>query len=473
MINNKRTLLLTSVEHILFMIRNGGLPEGLEAIVLTPGGRRSISKILKQKGVRLDVPYWGVEDLTKIGEPLGLETFPEPPILNAEPILNKCLLFFLLDRNTKWRIRSNFLNANRMNVIIQNSNRLLVGLGITRIISCSTPHELLTYLFARVAEELKIKTMILDKTPLLHRYWALSSLDNVPPTALIPQINSGVGISARTQECVGKLRSDISADSEIGLKAQKSIYGRSSMSLMGELRRDGLSLFRYPWRVVSIINKLRLFRLYSELTKPLPPSKVKIISFFLHYQPERTTLPEGRIFVMQQLAIQILSEAIPNDWHICVREHPSTWLRRLPLTCRDSYFYRSIAAIPKVQFVSNEIPTNELVDRSTIVSTITGKVGFQALARGRIAIVFGTAGYRDHPGCVYASTHEDVRRAVILADETISSGTKGNIVMNNYLSAVESVSIEESSLKIPHTSYEIRLASMQSLINMILSHNKF
>ena len=75
--------------------------------------------------------------------------------------------------------------------------------------------------------------------------------------------------------------------------------------------------------------------------------------------------------------------------------------------------------------------------------------------------------------CVYACTHEDVRRAVILADETISSGTKGNIVMNNYLSAVESVSIEESSLKIPHTSYEIRLASMQSLINMILSHDKF
>ena len=176
---------------------------------------------------------------------------------------------------------------------------------------------------------------------------------------------------------------------------------------------------------------------------------------------------------MQQLAIQILSDAIPNDWRICVREHPSTWLRRLPLTCRDSYFYRSIAAIPKVQFVSNEIPTNELVDRSSIVSTITGKVGFQALARGRIAIVFGTAGYRDHPRCVYACTHEDVRRAVILADETISSGTKGNIVMNNYLSAVESVSIEESSLKIPHTSYEIRLASMQSLINMILSHDKF
>lgn len=461
-----KQLLLTSREHATFMLRHGGIPRGVDALMLTPGSGARISPGLKRGGLPPGIGVFGIDDLPRVGGIPGCDRLAAVSVSCPDGIINSALPFLLIDRSTSWRLRSNFRNAVRMATVVRNSAQLLGGMGIGRLICCSTPHELLTYLFARTAECMGAEVLILEKTPLLHRYWALHGLENRPPVGdVLPSIPQP--LSPRTLDFVGSLRSADVEASEVGLRAQRATYGRHSMSLAGEIRRDGLSLVRYPWRIVSAVRKRRLFAVYTSLCRPVPGKDSKIVSFFLHYQPERTTLPEGRIFVLQHLAIAAVAAGIPPGWEVCVREHPSTWLRRLSLACRDEHFYRSISAIPGVRFVANDVPTRDLIDRSEIVSTITGKVGFQALCRGRVALVFGDAGYRTHPRCVSAVGPDDVRRAVRMAEAgpDVRLGPDGGL--HAYLSAIESLSIEDRTPIGAASGYETRLATMQELIRRI------
>ena len=74
--------------------------------------------------------------------------------------------------------------------------------------------------------------------------------------------------------------------------------------------------------------------------------------FFLHFQPERTTLPEGYGFAQQLAAIIALDGALPEGTKLYVKEHPTTfthdcmWKERLP------FWYRLIDKFTKVQLVS-------------------------------------------------------------------------------------------------------------------------
>jgi hypothetical protein len=462
-------LLVTSVEHASFMLRHGGMPMDSGALLLTPGRRDGFVRRLRREGLPVRIEAWGVEDLLAAEGCVGTEQFPVPEAFDSARIVSDAIPHFLVDREPGWRLRGNFLNGIRMARVARNAARLLSGLGIRRVICCSTPHELLTYLFGRTAEQLGLELLILDKSPLLHRYWALGGMRNRPPVGECRPPPSGASVSDRTERFVSALRSADAVASEIGLQGQKSIYGGESMSVLGEIRRDGLSLLRYPWRIASVVRKVRLHSTYSSLCRALPGPETKVVSFFLHYQPERTTLPEGGIFVLQQLAIEAISAGIPEDWAVCVREHPSTWFRRLSLVGRDEYFYRSIAAIPKVRMVSNGIPTRDLIDRSEIVATITGKVGFQALCRGRVALVFGDAGYRTHPRCVTACNSADVRRAVTLSASPEQESIRRDRLLYEYLVEVEAASIEECQPIGSDSPYDIRLATMQALIRRIVS----
>ncbi len=76
----------------------------------------------------------------------------------------------------------------------------------------------------------------------------------------------------------------------------------------------------------------------------------KYIFFPLHYQPEKNTSPLGGVFENQLLAVKILSEAVPENWIIYVKEHPRQFsyvMRQRHY--RDIDYYEKLLGIPKVQ----------------------------------------------------------------------------------------------------------------------------
>ena len=138
------------------------------------------------------------------------------------------------------------------------------------------------------------------------------------------------------------------------------------------------------------------------------------IAFFpLHYQPEANSLPGGLAHFDQISAIRALASRLPDNMVLVVKEHPQMlkwrgqWAR-----ARSASFYEELQRIPKVKFVSPEMPSAEILARSVLVATLTGTAGYEARLSGKSALVFGSAWYENFRGVHRARTLEDVDRAI-------------------------------------------------------------
>ena len=114
--------------------------------------------------------------------------------------------------------------------------------------------------------------------------------------------------------------------------------------------------------------------------------------FALHFQPESTTLPKGSIYREQVLAIKRLIEILPDEMMIYVKEHPRALIADIRnKNFRSIDFYREIMELDRVQLVHPEVDSAELIENSTLVSTITGSPLIEALPRGIPAVAFGNS----------------------------------------------------------------------------------
>ena len=121
--------------------------------------------------------------------------------------------------------------------------------------------------------------------------------------------------------------------------------------------------------------------------------KGKFVYFPLHLQPEMTTDTLGGEYENQLLAIARLSNLIPDDWTIVVKENPKqSYYKRI------DKFFECLAAISKVTLVARTFSTYELIEECQFVATITGTVGWEAISGGKNVLIFGHAWYRELPG---------------------------------------------------------------------------
>ena len=168
---------------------------------------------------------------------------------------------------------------------------------------------------------------------------------------------------------------------------------------------------------------------------------VPFVYFPLHFQPERTTSPQGGVYHDQHLVVETLSSALPDGWEIYVKEHPSQWWLRGKTrysSVRYPGYYERLAKIPRVRLVPISTDTFELTERARAVAVITGTSGWEALLRGKRPLVFGIPWYRDCPDIFRVDSVETCAMAL----EKIKNGArapKENLLA--FLKAFETVSI--------------------------------
>ena len=146
---------------------------------------------------------------------------------------------------------------------------------------------------------------------------------------------------------------------------------------------DYLSIhFRY----ISKVKKLEYY--YNSITKNDIPNK-KFVYISLHLQPERSTNPEGGHFDDQSLMIKIISQAVPPDWCIVVKEHPKQFKYDLrTLHARSINFYKSIERLDNVIFIKSNFEQELLIQKSEITATVSGSVGWESLLQKKPALIF-------------------------------------------------------------------------------------
>jgi hypothetical protein len=169
-------------------------------------------------------------------------------------------------------------------------------------------------------------------------------------------------------------------------------------------------------------NIRRLLERYNTYVEEDLPLDEPFIYVTLHYQPEKSTSPDGGLFVSQRLMLALLSKYLPDGWSLYVKEHP------VLLSYNNSSakgergriraFYDDIAKLRGVKFVPLDLDSFKLIDHAQAVATITGTAGWEAVVRGKPSIVFGYAWYRDCEGVFNGTTEKSCREAM----ERIAAG---------------------------------------------------
>lgn len=126
---------------------------------------------------------------------------------------------------------------------------------------------------------------------------------------------------------------------------------------------------------------------------------VPFIVFFLHYQPEETTSPNGGVFANQYLCIETLLKNTPEDVFIYVKEHPNQFMSHMQgHTKRIKEFYDDLIKNPRVRLVPFEKDSFSLMTNALAVSTVTGTVGWEAAVRKKPVVIFGLIWYERMKG---------------------------------------------------------------------------
>ena len=309
---------------------------------------------------------------------------------------------------------------------------LLTDSEIQLVLFAETPHAISHFVLYAVARKIGIQTAMLSLTTIPGILYAKAKFPDVPSISvehkeedkLSSLIQNNVDI-VRTSEdkpwYMLKLRRKyIKAGYTIRLQALV-MFIPFFLERIGFKRRKSFKIFykhkgipfekamltrsEFAFKRVDLRRRqARLRASYRRISRE-PDLNLKYLYYPLHYQPERSSCPEGSVFADQQLLIGLIADRLPSDTWLYVKEHPSQFMVTRGALGRPPLFYEDISNHPRVVLVDDSFSSRQLIDHSLAVVTLTGTAGLEALLRGRPALIFGYAWYRHFPG-VYALEDE-------------------------------------------------------------------
>ena len=302
-------------------------------------------------------------------------------------------------------------------------NGVIIKLKPDVIIFPVAPHTVYDFVIYSIAKLLNIKTVMFETTWVGDRLIILN--DFVEGSI---KLRDSVENLEETSSSFNNISSDIRSYYEL----QRNPKNDSTPSYSHDWKQDysGINLFLRKLRVVtramrdgSIFSKSfsRIARkikgdLKTEYLKLQvnPDFNSKYIYVPLNYQPERTTSPQGGVFVDQLLMIETLSCSVPDDWIIYVKEHPTQWLPRgtIYFSYRYKGYYEAISKLKNVKIIPVGVDTYKAINNSQAVATVTGTAGWEAVLRSKPAIVFGYPWYKHCDGVFYVNDVQSCKSAI-------------------------------------------------------------
>lgn len=304
-------------------------------------------------------------------------------------------------------------------------NGVLELLRPDAIFFSNVPHTVYDFVLYSLARRRKIKTVLFEVTRVNARSIVVNDFEegNAPLRAAL------AGDCGR-RHVLSELEPDVRAYYE----AQAYLIRHERpKDVADQLKRfSGWSVFRIKlrsfWTTLTVHKDLSVFiKILTYLPRRFgrnqrteynsvaakPDFSKKFIYAALQYQPECSTSPLGGVFVDQLLMLKILSAALPSGWEIFVKEHPLQWKQRGSsyFSYRYRGYYDAVAALPNVRIVPTDSDNTALIDKSQCTAVVIGTAGWEALLRGKPALVFGHAWYSDCKGVFKVRDVEGARLA--------------------------------------------------------------
>lgn len=286
----------------------------------------------------------------------------------------------------------------------------------------NTPHEAIEWVLAKAADFLKID---IYTTELFILPWLYTLCKGYLKERTPLKQNYNTNLEAELHHHIKTHIGRISGDYKDAMPS----YEKNRLS-------KGIFRFYNPFKGLAytiakphnFINKTRNFFFYKKHSQETDLTKTDYFVFFLHYQPERSTLPEGYDFVDQFYTIKVLSDLLPEGMKLLVKEHPSNFTRTSEVKTRTLYNYRQLNELENVVICSMHTDNFDLMDNAKAVATITGTVAVEAYARKTPVIIFGRS-HLNVPGAHPFQTIEQLQ-------EFINQVVSGEVKIDNVVDAL-------------------------------------
>ena len=187
-------------------------------------------------------------------------------------------------------------------------------------------------------------------------------------------------------------------------------------------------------RMGILMNKRRLNK--SKLFVD-PDYDKKYILFFLHRQPEASTMTRAPFYLDQIQLIHNISKSLPVDYFLYVKPHYNDFGNQ------KIAYYRSLAQRPNIKILSAYSDGHRLIKESSMVITITGTVGWEAIIHGKPVFTFGDVFFNSYPP---VTRIHDLKTLPFLIQETLTAYRPDPDILKKYIVAQFKGSYEGSPL---------------------------
>lgn len=161
-------------------------------------------------------------------------------------------------------------------------------------------------------------------------------------------------------------------------------------------------------QVLSYSKKQSRQKFIDENFKKVVNNETNFVYFPLHVEPERTTLFDAPFYSNQFEVIKTISKSLPIQYKLYVKEHPTM----KSLGWRDISYYQKILDLPNVEFIHPDITSEEILKNCSLVITVNGTVGLEAVYFGKPSITFVNASYSFLPSVTVLNKIEELPKTI-------------------------------------------------------------
>ena len=273
--------------------------------------------------------------------------------------------------------------------VFEKTEKLVKEIKPDYCISYGEPAGYTCIIYQRIFQKNHINTLYLKSSVLSHRFRITNDLSNIEQSlrrSYAEIINQG--ISAEEKDKIERFISsyqnepskpDCLKKFQAPLKNKIKKYWSYAYLLL-KYRKIPTNLRQYFWPLIQKAYD------YSGIFEK-PNSSDKYVLFPLHFQPEASTLIHGKWYVDQATLIENLSRSIPITHKLYVKEHSSGYGNR------RFKFYKRIKRLPNVKLIGPHENNFKLIKNCSLLATITGSSGWEALLFQKPVITFGNMFY--------------------------------------------------------------------------------
>ena len=136
--------------------------------------------------------------------------------------------------------------------------------------------------------------------------------------------------------------------------------------------------------------------------------------FPLHSEPERALSITAPYYTNQLEVITSVARSIPVGYKLYVKDHPTMILKG----GRSISFYKNIMKLPNVEMIHTDIKKEEILNNCSLVISITGTAGLEAVFFGKPSIIFTSNLYSDLPSVTVLKSINELPSAILESLDT-------------------------------------------------------